>query len=308
MPRLFGSLGVDFWFCLYYYLKATVSNTCIDWESVYEGTEYMLETKTAQDSLFSADDSQVAQNFERLRFAHRTGNADLETLILLIKDAMGPRSQRKFAEDLKVNVSSISRILAGKVYEVSDLLLAKIAVFADPGSGVTLEKLMEAQGIVEAASTSDLSSKLEDNCRRIMVDELLSRGYSVSYPETSLDHRKTRAFDFEIITDAVGNGGRWLVEVKGTFGIIPGLGLFQAWLDSSMAAYYRGEKIGRISLAVDNRKIFEQSKHRLAELCIPDEISVILISTASGRVLDEYVAPLRDGRSARCVFGKEAGV
>lgn len=268
----------------------------------------MKKTEEVQDLLSTDEGRQVGEYYVKLRNAYRSGNPDSDALILLIKDAMGQRSQRKFAEDLNVNVSSISRILSGKVSEVSDILLAKIAVYAEPGSGVTLEKLMQAQGIVQSASGQDRSAKLESGCRRIMVDELLSRGYSVSYPEVAQDQQKSRICDFEIITNAVGNGGRWLVEVKGSFSETPGLGRFQHWLDGAMAAYYRGEKAGRISLAVDNRGIFEQVKHRLAELLIPDEISVILFSIGSGRIQDEYVAPLSNGKTARVIFGKEAGV
>ena len=266
----------------------------------------MVEEKTTLEQLESVKDILIGDYYTKLRRGFRTGSVDLDALVQLVRDAMGQRSQRKFAEDLDVNVSSISRILAGKVSDINDILLAKIAANADPGSEVTLEKLMRAQGIVEAESRPELSRKLEADFRRILADELLTRGFSVSYPNQSSHHPETRVFDIEIITDAIGNGGRWFVEVKNTISGFPGMSKFRRWLDSAMATYYRGEKIGRISLAVDNRNFFEQSKHRLAELCIPDEISVILISTASGRVLDEYVAPLKDGRSARCVFGKEA--
>lgn len=268
----------------------------------------MTDKKSGLDSLSQEGVAQFRNYYWKLRTSYRTGEADRESLIRLIRDAMGKRSQRKFAEDLSVNVSSISRILNGKVSEVSDSLLAKIAVCAVPDSGVTIEKLMEAQGIVEAQNLSELSGKLENNCRRIMVDDLLRRGFSVAYSTNVTVSPDSRRFDFELITDAVGNGGRWLVEVKTAFFEKMGVGPFSDWLDSAMAIYYSGSIVGRISVLVDHRTVFEQVKNRLSELCIPDEISVILISTASGRVLDEYIAPLRDGRSARFVFGKEAGI
>ena len=64
-----------------------------------------------------------------------------------------------------------------------------------------------------------------------------------------------------------------------------------------MATYYRGEKVGRISLIIDHRAAFEQLKDRLSQLALADEISIILISTKQGVILDEYVAPLADGRN-----------
>lgn len=250
---------------------------------------------------------QVAQYYVRLKSYYRSGNSDPETLIKLIKAAMGKRSQRKFAEDLGVNVSSISRILSGKVTEVSDILLAKIAAYADPESGVTLERLMEAQGIVEARSYADLDSKFEESCRRIIADELLRKGFSVSYPKEGIENLTARACDFQVITDAVGNGGRWLVEVKTLVVDNPQRGRIQAWIDSAMAVYYRGEKVGRISMVVENRQMFEQIKGRLSGFTINDEISVLLVSVSRGMILDEYVAPMKDGRIPEFTFGKGGG-
>jgi fatty acid/phospholipid biosynthesis enzyme len=54
-----------------------------------------------------------------------------------------------------------------------------------------------------------------------------------------------------------------------------GVGSSRIWLDSAMAAYYRGENIGRVSLVVDHRAIFEQMKDRLKEfkkLLDPSEV------------------------------------
>ena len=74
-----------------------------------------------------------------------------------------------------------------------------------------------------------------------------------------------------------------------------GSGRTGIWLDSAMAAYYRGENVGRISLIVDYRAAFESIKESLRKHPIRDEISIILISVGAGRILDEYVAPMIDG-------------
>ena len=113
-----------------------------------------------------------------------------------------------------------------------------------------------------------------------------------------------RICDFEIQTDALGNGGRWLIETKLVTANIPGRGMSQGWIDGAMAAYYRGEKIGRLSVVVEYQALFEQMKSRLAEISIPDEISVLLIPIDSDKVIDEYVAPLKDGRKPVFSFAK----
>lgn len=256
-------------------------------------------------SEITEEETRIGQYFVILKSAYRTKEGDPEKLIDLIKAAMGKRSQRKFAEDLGVNVSSISRILSGKVSEVSDMLLAKIAANADPDSGVTLEALMDAQGMVVAESRAQLASKFEENCRRVIADTLLQKGYTVAYLEEPQRYASRYLCDFEIRTNAV-KGERWLFEVKmySQYSILPtGVGSSRIWLDSAMAAYYRGENIGRVSLVVDHRAIFEQMKERLKEAPIRDEISVILISVGAGKVIDEFVAPMNDGESPEFTFG-----
>ena len=87
-----------------------------------------------------------------------------------------------------------------------------IAANADPESGVTIEKLMTAQGIIEGTSIPQRARVFEENCRRIIADELLSRGYSVSYPDAGKQRQSYSYFyDFLIKTDAIDHGdGRWI--------------------------------------------------------------------------------------------------
>lgn len=264
------------------------------------------------DSIKNEHISEVTQEDEKLReyvlklqSAYRTGKGDPEALIELAAAAMGKRSQRQFASDLGVNVSSVSRILSGKVSEISDTLLGKIAAHADPSSGVTLEKLMEAQGMVEAENRTQLARKFRESCRRILADELLQRGHTVLYPkEQSYDNRFF--CDFEIQTDALSKGnGRWLVEAK----MMPtnmqfpmGTGTFRTWLDSAMAAYYRGEEAGRISLIIDHQAMFERVKAVFSRYPVRDEISILLISVSGGKILDEYAAPMTNGSTPEFSF------
>lgn len=273
--------------------------------------EYKM-VKVAPDLRSDVSYEEIAQllkeYYRKLDQTIRVGEVDLDKLIELVALAKGNRSQRKFAEDVGVNVSSISRILGGKVTEISNELLAKIAVAAEPDSGVTLEMLMEAQGIIARQDRSMLAHKFEDDCRRIFCDELLKRGHSVSYAKHPKREQDGLIWDFDIITDALPRGeGRWIVEVKTMtqYGRFPvGIGRTRIWLDSAMAYYYRGGVAGRISLIVDEASAFNQIKARLSALTIKDEISVILISTAAGKILEEYVAPLTDGRESKVIFSK----
>lgn len=262
----------------------------------------MTNTETA------AAKANVRDNLIKLRSAYRTGQGNKKELINLVAAAMGNRSQRAFALDVGVNVSSVSRILSGNVSEISDKLLANIAAYAAPGSGVTIEKLMAAQGMVVAENRNDLEKKIEDNCRRILADELLKRGYMVSYRE-ELPIEFENLCDFGIKTDALPKGGGlWLLEVKTSPNLAQTSNRGEAlrnWVDRAMAAYYRGERIGRISMIVDDLNIFCEIEMILAKNPIRDEISVILVSAGAGSVRDEFVAPLKDGRLPEFTFSTE---
>lgn len=80
----------------------------------------------------------------------RTGKADLEALSLLVLSAKGSRSMNDFANECGVNTSTISRIINMKnTTACSDEVLVAISKAADPASGVTLEKLLAANGMVK---------------------------------------------------------------------------------------------------------------------------------------------------------------
>lgn len=240
-----------------------------------------------------------------LKTAIRTGEVDKTETAALVNAAKGNRSIRRFAECILVNPSSISRILNEQVTEINSELLAKIVAYAEPDSGVTIEKMMFAQGLVRSEDCIMQYQRYEAACRRIITDELLQRGYSVSYIKTpTLENGRT--CDFRIKTDAFSpDEGEWLFECKmlSAYSNLPlGVGRTGIWLESAMAYYYSGKKAKRISLIVDHLDTFELMKAHLQEFCIPNEISVLYISLTQGRVLDEYVAPLTDGREPKKIF------
>ena len=256
--------------------------------------------------------SKFVEMLHRVQTAIRAGDVDREQTVDLFNLAIGPRSKRQFADDLGVNVSSVSRISNGQVNEISPQLLAKIAFYADPNSGVTLDQLMEAQGLVDSRGREKQSLQYEQECRRIMADELLSREYSVFYGSKN-DLGLTEEYkigDFSLRTNALGaENALWIIECKTMtqYSMLPiGSGRSRIWIDRAMAYYYCGGKAARISLVVDHSAVFEQMKKRMSVYTIPNEISVILISTKQGKVLDEYVAPLTGGVKAKQIFNTEA--
>ncbi len=164
----------------------------------------------------------------------RTGKADLEALSQLVLHAKGSRSMNDFANDCEVNTSTISRIINMKnTTACSDEVLVAISKAADPGSGVTLEQLLAANGMVklvpagtEGATVSptqivfglaDITeekkiesvsdgllqgarrylseNKMEESCRESLQNSLLLGGYSVELlPYNKMDWPRNRQF------------------------------------------------------------------------------------------------------------------
>ena len=164
----------------------------------------------------------------------RTGKADLETLSQLVLRAKGSRSMNDFAKECEVNTSTISRIINMKnTTACSDDVLMAISKAADPESGVTLEQLLMANGMVklvpagtegavvsptqivfgladiaeekqiESVSNELLQgarkylseSRLEESCRESLQNSLLLGGYSVELlPYNKMDWPRSRQF------------------------------------------------------------------------------------------------------------------
>lgn len=177
----------------------------------------------------------------------RTGKADLEMLSQLVLQAKGSRSMNDFANACEVNTSTISRIINMKnTTACSDEVLVAISKAADPSSGVTLEQLLAANGMVKLvpAGTEDAfvtptqilfglaekaeenggasagllqgakrflsESRLEECSRESIQNSLLLSGYSVELlPYNRMDWPRNRQFmgDFAIRTNALQDEG-----------------------------------------------------------------------------------------------------
>ena len=177
----------------------------------------------------------------------RTGKADLEMLSQLVLRAKGSRSMNDFANECEVNTSTSSRIINMKNKTAcSDEVLVAISKAADPSSGVTLEQLLAANGMVKlvpagtegvvvtptqiifglvdnAAENEGASQKLLQGAKQYLSEDrlleysreslqnsLLLNGYSVELlPYERLSWPRNRRFmgDFAIRTNALKKEG-----------------------------------------------------------------------------------------------------
>lgn len=240
---------------------------------------------------------------KKIRETARVNVVDLDKTSAIVEKAKGSRSMRQFAEEMGMNASSVSRIINKKVDTISFETMAKIIAHSAFDRSTTYKDLISAQGLVKLDVPNKLTT-YEETCRRIMVDELLKRGYSASYPLYSGKSEQYHE-DFAIQTDALTKGnGRWKITAE-SFSFNLGrdeLHIVMNWLRDKMLYYYLGGEAGRITILIDQKDIFNRVKEYFSHYIIPDEISVILISVDRGCILEEYIIPLRDGSTPKTVF------
>lgn len=258
-------------------------------------SETVLEDESLDEFEFP---DQLTNMVRRASLMKRTEPVDKDETIALVKAALGDRSIRKFAEEIGVSASSISRILNGTSTEIRSSLIAFIVECAAPQSGVTLDKLLKAQGFTLPEDRKPAAKRGRWESKQLISDELLLRGYSVRHILEVTDMSIWSNFPTYIIkTDAFPDqGGKWYFidklckQVKRV-----SIAMIQGWVDGIIAAYYRGLKAKRVSIVLDSLDLFNGMKKMLEKYHLRDEISVILVSMETGQVLEEYVIPLENG-------------
>lgn len=242
-------------------------------------------------------------NYARIRTPDKDALADL-----VIK-AKGPaRSLRQFADDLGVNVSTLSRIINKKTSRAnSDTLIADIADHADPNSNVTFELLMEAHGMALKETISGKSMFLfAESASNVILKELVRRGYSISgmlhegrYTRNqmaSLDSVMGRCYlDLEVHTNALGKENSvWLFDFHTNTASARSK---QQYMDrtrqwmlmyAGMLAFNEG-KVDRLSIVIAEREIYDELLTYLEGYSLRSGMSLMLIDMEQGTVVDEYV-------------------
>ena len=233
----------------------------------------------------------------------RIRDVDQEKTIELVERAKGSRTMKAFADEMGVHPSVLSRVMSRQTRELSLPLISKIAVYADPSSGVTLEDLMVAQGFGKVSNTKSLTQEFKEACRRTLPYELLIRGYSIE--KCIVDNHGPR-LDFSLLTNALSDSPdaseQWAFKFLTDGNRLASLASVNIMIYKIMALYYMGYPAKRISIVTDSAAIMNHAKNLLDSTTVPDEISIILIAPDEMKILGEYIAPLRDGRQAKPVF------
>lgn len=262
----------------------------------------------------------------------RVREPDKNMLSELIIKAKGDRSLSAFARECGVSPSTLSRLVNKKNNQpCSDDLIDAIAKNVAPGSGVTLEELLEAYGLAmvtffgaaeEAArgiyldssvpsfeqEWAENMSELEKTARQIIQNELLIRGYTIAISEErdviKIPELPYKA-DFVLQTNAVKREGLrlWAFDIHSgkhrpilhklsrMFGA--------AYLDSP------AEHGIKFSLITDQAGEFEEVIKRFQNVAVKDAFSIILVNTFEKCVISEYEIPRINKDVTESIFSKK---
>lgn len=230
---------------------------------------------------------------------------DFKRFAELVLQAKGEtRTMQQFAADLGTHPSTLSRIVHMKNTGPSaESLLKAIAEQADPESGVTFDMLMEVNGKKDKHKLIiDRMIKFEGQCKDIVINTLNERNirFEEKNAEVKIGNLSTFQYDFAVEID---NIGLWAFDVKmsgvsnkkNKINVPVGGGATRQWLHTAMSSFYLNREIKKVSLIVMTRVEYLQICEIIMDLCIPDILSVILVSMTTGRVVDEFCSLRNDG-------------
>ena len=242
----------------------------------------------------------------------RIEEPNYEVLARCTELAKGEQSVREFALICGTSGATISRIINQQITApIPDNLLVNICKNAPPGSGVTQDLMLTANGMhpikvgdgmsesKAAEVANDMSKKFrmkgsefEMQAREILQNELLFRGYSIELVMQPIIYQLKKEFrymaDFAFKTNALDKIGidMWCFEVMSDHTVHS-----IHKMHTLFSACYLGNPSGnrkKMSLIVTNKNTFEQLKERYEGIVIRDYISIILIDFSERQVVEEY--------------------
>lgn len=252
-----------------------------------------------------------------------------DAFAILVKAAIGNRTQQQFAEACGVNPSTITRILQKSNRGASRPgLLQAIADNAAPESGVTLEALRQANGLLHRAMSYQelMASGYIKKVQATILNELLARGAEVRLGQSSYYINKAITFcpDIFVITDAAGEkGGIWLFELLFPCTTSNPIHEFDnhAKIASEGARFYRSKTIDtignfllasmnppeqthpmRFSIVTAEPVVYSKAVEEFGETCVSTDISIILVNLTTGKVVSEWVLPKYCGETIDSYF------
>ena len=267
----------------------------------------------------------------------RVKDTDKDLLSELVMKGKGiGRTLNEYADACGVNVSTLSRIVNKKNSGPSaDRLIAKLALHAEPSSGVTIEQLLDAHGLapvegqnisprevlmrvakedfqasegkpMEAEEILDKSREALRE-REAVQNSLLNMGYTISLDENQTAIRGVE-FDcygsFVLNTNALKKEGleRWAFIRLRELGNQAAYGINNYF--GMMFLYNPVKDKTRVSMVMEDRPTYFLMRDMFYSAEIPASFSFVLIDTKEKKVLHEFVIDRNDGIEPVRLFDK----
>lgn len=247
---------------------------------------------------------------------------DKERLAQYLDAAKGPgRTMKQFAEECNVNPSTLSRIANKKLVGASsESLMMAIFEHADPNSGITLDALMDANGMVPVGSVryNDLF-EMEKKVTSIITSELMRRVSATICPSKPFRLSRTMGSHPDIVYESDSFGGNKLWA----FDVVMGSRLVYRKADDSIDEqhtkrrnkmmnirrfferlarytalhYFHLEEVPqRFTYVLLDKDYFEDIISEYGEQIFKGYVSLLLVDANNLKILDEFIFP-HDGEN-----------
>lgn len=251
----------------------------------------------------------------------RIRQPDRDKLAELVLRAKGEgRTMKQFAQACGVNPSTLSRIVNKKTSSAnSDALIDAIYKNAAPESGITLELLLDAHGMVPKLRNGRTKrfelSLLEKDIQDVMFEELITRGFTVGLPKKTIVHSALNyphKTDYAVYTDALG-GTKELWEFE-----IWTLAFQESYTERDVQKqvmkirqkilvclgmmYMNEMDCKRLSFLITEEEVYQKTVESLENCKIPKEISLIHVNLEEHRMEKEYRMPLLSGEDSPSIL------
>ena len=244
---------------------------------------------------------------------------DKERLAQYLEAAKGPgRTMKQFAEECNVNPSTLSRIANKKLVGASsETLMMAIFEHADPSSGITLDALMDANGMVPVGSNRISEYRLQEmKATELIISEMTHRVSALVYPQRQLRLSGTMGYRPDIIfeSESFGGNGMW------AFDIVP-LGYTSYRRDDiderrvklhiimmnrrrffdrlsryvSIGYFHPEEVPQRFSYVVLDKDYYDDIVNEYGEQKFRGDVSVVLIDLNNLKIVDEFIFHRQEG-------------
>lgn len=245
----------------------------------------------------------------------KTREPDKDEFARLLKAAMGDRTMSAFAELCGVSPSTVLRVLnKSNKGASSQAFMEAIACNAAPGSGVTHEAILEANGFTPLRNTFHAETTAAENERavyNVLLKELLVRGAELRMGDTRFRVSKNLkvAPDILILTDIFGGGRKlWMMEVLPPYKVSmedPS----KAWAMRARQKTFQTisrfsflamqgvdwQVPAQFSIVTSEEPVYRALVDEFSETKVPAKMSLIFVDTECRAVKDEFFLPQADG-------------